>query len=208
MPLLRSLPDNATLADLRSRFAELLDKLRPYAERLMRGPSPLTEGERELIAAYVSGINSCRYCHGVHSQVAGAFGIEIATFDKLMTDTDQAEIETSLEVRSQAHGSAKPNDRARRRCRVRCRLERRSVVPCDRHLRLFQSDESSRRGDRDHWFSGSLLAGSEPSRRQRLRWIAAQGSFLRKSRSRWCLPSRDARHQSPPGLDPAGHNEV
>jgi uncharacterized peroxidase-related enzyme len=96
MPLLRSLPDNATLADLRSRFAELLDKLRPYAERLMRGPSPLTEGERELIAAYVSGINSCRYCHGVHSQVAGAFGIEIATFDKLMTNSELASVRPKL----------------------------------------------------------------------------------------------------------------
>ena len=84
------------MADLRSMFADLLDKLRPYAERLMRGPSPLSEGERELIAAYVSGINSCRYCHGVHSRVAGAFGIEVAEFDKLMTNMDLASIEPKL----------------------------------------------------------------------------------------------------------------
>lgn len=73
MPLLRSLPENASLADLRSLFADLTDKLRPYAEHLMRGPSPFTPAERELIAAYVSGVNSCRYCHGVHSHVACAF---------------------------------------------------------------------------------------------------------------------------------------
>ena len=74
-PHLRSLPDNATLAHLRSQYGELLDLLRPYAERLMRGPSPFSPGEREMIAAYVSGVNSCRYCHGTHSLVALGFGI-------------------------------------------------------------------------------------------------------------------------------------
>ena len=47
MALLRSLPENATLADLRRTYADLLEKLRPYGQRLMRGPSPLTPGERE-----------------------------------------------------------------------------------------------------------------------------------------------------------------
>src|SRR5260370_34774303 len=78
MALLRSLPENATLADLRQTYADLLEKLRPYGHRLMRGPSPLSVGERELIAAFVSGINSCRYCHGAHSLVARAFGIDEA----------------------------------------------------------------------------------------------------------------------------------
>jgi hypothetical protein len=42
MALLRSLPENATLADLRRTYADLLEKLHPYRQRLMRGPSPLT----------------------------------------------------------------------------------------------------------------------------------------------------------------------
>jgi hypothetical protein len=46
MALLRPLPENATLADLRQTYADLLEKLRPYGHRLMRGPSPLTPGER------------------------------------------------------------------------------------------------------------------------------------------------------------------
>jgi len=56
MALLRSLPENATLVDLRRADADLLEKLRPYGHQLMRGPSPLTCGQRELIAAYVSGV--------------------------------------------------------------------------------------------------------------------------------------------------------
>ena len=36
--------------------------LSELAEVLLRGPSTLTRGERELIAAYVSGLNDCQYC--------------------------------------------------------------------------------------------------------------------------------------------------
>lgn len=45
-------------------------------EHIMRGPSPLSEGERELISAYVSGLNKCQYCHGVHAETAKAYGID------------------------------------------------------------------------------------------------------------------------------------
>src|SRR5262249_53490648 len=96
MALLRSLPENATLADLRRTYADLLEKLRPYGHRLMRGPSPLTPGERELIAAFVSGVNSCRYCHGTHSLVARAFGIDEAVLAKSLDDIGVAPIDGRL----------------------------------------------------------------------------------------------------------------
>jgi uncharacterized peroxidase-related enzyme len=96
MALLRSLPENATLADLRRTYADLLEKLRPYGHRLMRGPSPLTPGERELIAAFVSGVNSCRYCQGAHSLVARAFGVDEAVLAKSLTDIDLAPIDARL----------------------------------------------------------------------------------------------------------------
>ena len=40
--------------------------LSELAEVLLRGPSTLTRGERELIAAYVSALNECRYCSASH----------------------------------------------------------------------------------------------------------------------------------------------
>ena len=42
------------------------------AEVLLRGPSTLTRGERELIAAYVSALNRCRYCSASHAASAAA----------------------------------------------------------------------------------------------------------------------------------------
>lgn len=44
--------------------------LMALAETLLRGESPLPRGERELIAAYVSELNGCRFCAGSHGACA------------------------------------------------------------------------------------------------------------------------------------------
>jgi uncharacterized peroxidase-related enzyme len=80
---------------LRSHFA-FLDLLRPYAERLMRGSSPLSTAERELLAAYVSGLNQCHYCHGSHALVAQRFGMDATLLETLMVDIDAAPVKDSL----------------------------------------------------------------------------------------------------------------
>jgi uncharacterized peroxidase-related enzyme len=41
--------------------------LNALAEALLRGPSPLTPAERELIATYVSSLNACSFCMNVHA---------------------------------------------------------------------------------------------------------------------------------------------
>jgi uncharacterized peroxidase-related enzyme len=46
--------------------------LSELAEILLRGPSTLTRGERELIGAYVSALNDCHYCSSSHSASAAA----------------------------------------------------------------------------------------------------------------------------------------
>jgi hypothetical protein len=67
MPFVPSLPKGASLLDLFKAFPDTSIPLIQFHEALLRGPSPFTEGERELIAAYVSGLNHCRCCHGVQS---------------------------------------------------------------------------------------------------------------------------------------------
>ncbi len=46
--------------------------LRELAEALLVGPSPLTRGERELIATYVSHLNNCAFCCRSHGAAACA----------------------------------------------------------------------------------------------------------------------------------------
>jgi uncharacterized peroxidase-related enzyme len=82
------------LADLRQTYADLLEKLRPYGHRLMRGPSPLTPGQRE--PAFVSGVNSCRYCHGAHFLVARAFGVDEAVLAASLDDIAVAPVDPRL----------------------------------------------------------------------------------------------------------------
>ena len=96
MPRLRSFPKNPTLMDLRAKCSSLFELLRPYGHQLMRGPSPLTPGERELIAAYTSATNACRYCHGVHKLVAEGFGVDEAVLDKLWADIGTAPVDVRM----------------------------------------------------------------------------------------------------------------
>jgi len=42
------------------------------AHTLMHGASPLSSGERELIASYVSNLNHCEFCHESHGASANA----------------------------------------------------------------------------------------------------------------------------------------
>ena len=96
MPHLPSLPDNATLLDLFKAYPAASKALLAYHEVLMRGDSPLTVAERELIAAYVSGLNACRYCHSVHTATAEAFGVPEGLLADLLEDPDGAAVEARL----------------------------------------------------------------------------------------------------------------
>ena len=73
MPHLRSLRHDAVLPHLFKAYPETARPLLDYHQALPRGPSPLSVAQRELIAACVSGLNACAYCHGVYAATAGAF---------------------------------------------------------------------------------------------------------------------------------------
>jgi uncharacterized peroxidase-related enzyme len=49
---------------------ETAKPLNELAEILLRGPSTLSPGERELIATYVSSRNDCFFCQSIHGAVA------------------------------------------------------------------------------------------------------------------------------------------
>ena len=70
MKIFPSLPEEPQLSDVYRRFPHTLPPLLDYHDRLMCDPSPLTVGERELIASYVSGLNACTFCHGAHKVAA------------------------------------------------------------------------------------------------------------------------------------------
>lgn len=96
MPYLPSLPENAALLDVFRAYPGTAAPLLDYHEALLRGPSPFTIAQRELIAAYVSGLNSCGYCHGVHATTAQAFGLAEGALSALLDDVDAATVDEPI----------------------------------------------------------------------------------------------------------------
>ncbi|MFI0795925.1 carboxymuconolactone decarboxylase family protein [Micromonospora rubida] len=72
--------------------------LNALAEALLHAPHPtLTAGERELIAAYVSGLNDCNFCCSSHSAFAAAQldgGMPLVR--QVRADLDAAEVSPKL----------------------------------------------------------------------------------------------------------------
>ncbi len=96
MTFLPSLPEDARLLDVFRAFPETSRPLLDYHEVLMRGSSELTVAQRELLAAYVSGLNDCGYCHGVHAVTAARFGIEEGLLADLIADVETADVDDRL----------------------------------------------------------------------------------------------------------------
>ena len=67
------------------------------AQVLLRGESPLSEADRELIAAYVSHRNSCVFCTNSHAAAARClYGDEKNTVDDVLKDMQQSGITDKL----------------------------------------------------------------------------------------------------------------
>jgi uncharacterized peroxidase-related enzyme len=91
-----SLPDRPVLGDVFKRFPDGVVPLLEYHDVLLRGPSPLSVAERELIAAYVSGVNACSYCEGAHREIAAIHGYDRAVFARLLADPAAAGVAPAL----------------------------------------------------------------------------------------------------------------
>jgi uncharacterized peroxidase-related enzyme len=66
------------------------------SQALMNGPSPLSQGERELILAYAAGVVGCKFVYVAHSEAAYAWGVENGVIDRLLEDPHTAAIDAPL----------------------------------------------------------------------------------------------------------------
>lgn len=98
MPFFPSVPKEERLAYVLARFNTGVEKpLMELHQVLLRGEdSPLSVAQRELIAAYVSGVANCQYCSGIHAMIAEQFGMEEGLIRDLLEDVDSADIEDNF----------------------------------------------------------------------------------------------------------------
>ena len=94
-----ALPD---LPGIRGPMAFRPETARPLndlVDVLLRGPSSLTPGERELIATFVSAENDCRYCQTIHGAVAAHhFGGNEDLVSEVKSDPQSAAISHKLKA--------------------------------------------------------------------------------------------------------------
>ena len=93
MPYFKSLAADSGPGDVFSAYPELYEPWSRMSQALMNGPSDLSPGEREMIAAYVVGVAQCDYAYAAHCAAAYAWGIADGLIDRLLEDLDTAPVE-------------------------------------------------------------------------------------------------------------------
>ena len=88
MPHLPSLPANASLIDVYKVHPAVAAAALSLNDAVMRQPAPFSPAEREAIAAYVSTINACQYCTGVHTSAATKLGMDAGAVEAICQRPD------------------------------------------------------------------------------------------------------------------------
>lgn len=96
MSFFKSLPEDAGVRHILTLNPQAGRALVEFHTAALRNEGPLEPRHKELIAAYVSGLNACQYCFGVHAETAKAFGLEAGTLEHLLTDIDSADVDERL----------------------------------------------------------------------------------------------------------------
>lgn len=68
----------------------------PLTQEAMRGPSEWSVGDRELMAAYVSKVNACKFCIAAHTATSSLWYGDDAKVAATLADLEHAPIEEPL----------------------------------------------------------------------------------------------------------------
>jgi uncharacterized peroxidase-related enzyme len=108
IPLVEHLPGITGLLEYSQDTAA---PIRELTQILLRGPSTLTEGERELIATVVSKGNECKFCTAAHTSAADVLLGEHETSEKVKQNISTAPVsekmKTLLTIASQVQKGGK-----------------------------------------------------------------------------------------------------
>lgn len=95
MAFLSAFDDGTTQLDLFRRWPEIAVPLGKLVQQLLRD-GPFSNEQAELIFAFTSGVNGCRYCYGIHKRTAEVFGIGEGLLDTLLDDIDAAAVDARM----------------------------------------------------------------------------------------------------------------
>jgi uncharacterized peroxidase-related enzyme len=109
-----SLPEGlAGMRALVSYRPETGQHLYAFTQELMRGESPLSPAERELIATHVSAGNDCLFCTSSHAATARElFGDQREVVDCVLRDPDSAPISPKIRALLRIAGKVRESGQA------------------------------------------------------------------------------------------------
>src|SRR5690606_35962481 len=116
-PVMRSsafIPTNPTLPGITGLLEFRLDSgapIRELTQILLRGPSSLTQAERELIATLVSSRNECRFCATAHTAAAELLMGESDTVRAVKEDPEAAPVSPKMRALLRIAGKVQQNGR-------------------------------------------------------------------------------------------------
>lgn len=96
MPFFSSLPEDAGARHIRALNPATGRALIEFHSAVLRTDSQLTARDKELIAAFVSGLNAWQYCFGVHKETAKSIGLEESLIEALLVDLDNAPVDAKI----------------------------------------------------------------------------------------------------------------
>ncbi len=91
-----TLGPDASIGDILFANPERFGPILTFAQDVMRGSSALAKADRELLAAYVSALNACSFCHGVHAATAQKFGVRAELLETLLADRTLEALDAKL----------------------------------------------------------------------------------------------------------------
>jgi AhpD family alkylhydroperoxidase len=97
MSFLLSSPGTTNLPDVFQKYPKRGIMILHLIDDIMREESPLTDGERELIFTYISGLNSCSFCFHSHVPAATAYGIDESIFGDMKINLDSPKVDKKLQ---------------------------------------------------------------------------------------------------------------
>lgn len=106
IPLAEHLPGITGLLEYRQDTGQ---PLRELTQLLLRGPSTLSEAERELIAALVSHRNGCYYCTNAHTAAADKLLGETSTCELVKQDITNAPVSDKMKALLQIAAQVQQN---------------------------------------------------------------------------------------------------
>ena len=98
MAFVKSVPQaEESVATVMRRYPAQAIALTELTNIIMRsGDCAFTSEQRELIAAYSSGLNDCTYCYNTHKATAEAFGVDENLLESMLGDLDASAVDDKL----------------------------------------------------------------------------------------------------------------